>query len=114
MGILRNGILRKFGKEPEKVIQEMMAGKVSGIGVVTDVISFVIKAIQFISKLVGKKGPDVDAKDAPDPASDFAELGGSDMQNLGREIRNQRGDDLLDDDLDRGASSGGRRAKGWC
>ncbi len=36
MGILRNGIIKHMGDEPEKIIAKAMAGKVSGIGDIFD------------------------------------------------------------------------------
>lgn len=75
MGIVRNGILKKTGKQPEQVLVDMTQGaKVSGIG-------FIDVAIDILFKLIGKifeifkKKPDLDLGkgDAPD-TSDFASL----------------------------------------
>lgn len=78
MGIVRAGIIKQLGKDPEKVIAAQLQGKVAGIGAVLAVIQFVIELIQKVAKLVGKKGPDVEEKDAP---------AGSDMATATAEVR---------------------------
>lgn len=73
MGILRNALMKRYKKSPEAHLADMMKGKVSGIGIVGDVIKLVGELIGLIKKLVpGKKAPSFSASDAPDP-SDFLE-----------------------------------------
>ena len=67
MGIVRTGIIKELGKDPEKVIQAQLQGKVSGIGVVTDIIKVVIDLVMKIAKAFGKKAPSVSKEAAPDP-----------------------------------------------
>ncbi len=75
MGILRNGIMKKYGKSPEAQIALMMKKPgVAGIGIVTAILGLVTAVIQLIAKMKGKKKgdvPSVTADDVPDD-NDFA------------------------------------------
>ncbi len=98
MGIVRNGNLKHYGKQPEKVIDEMMKGKVSGIGVIGAAITAVTEIITKILQLVKKnktKDLDISAADGPD-ASDWANLSSSEKSDLGNEIKSQADDSGTD------------------
>jgi hypothetical protein len=73
MGILRNGIMKHYGKSPENVIADQLKG-IAGIGVIAEAVKMVIDIIgKIISLIPGKKKSkdlDVSTNDAPD-ASDF-------------------------------------------
>jgi hypothetical protein len=75
MGIVRNGIMKHYGKSPENVLADQLKG-IAGIGVVGAAITAVITIISKIISLVkgAKKSKDLDVSeaDAPD-ASDFGE-----------------------------------------
>jgi hypothetical protein len=92
MGIVRNGIMKHYGKSPEDVIADQMKGKMSGIGVVqviAAVVGIVIKLIGAIAKLVkGKKAPKVTVDDAPDP-TDWADLTSSAVTSMATSIKKQ-------------------------
>jgi hypothetical protein len=92
MGIVRNGIMKHYGKSPEDVIADQMKGKMSGMGavqVIAAVVGIVIKLIGAIAKLVkGKKAPKVTADDAPDP-SDWTELASTAATSLASSVKKQ-------------------------
>lgn len=89
MGIIRNGIMKHYGKSPENVIAEMTKG-ISGIGIIpVAIIATVVSIIQKIAKLLGKKGESVSSSDAPDP-NDFKGLITQAVKNtLVKEIKAQ-------------------------
>jgi transglutaminase-like putative cysteine protease len=89
-GILRNGILKKYGKEPEAVLADQLKTGISGIGLLDDVIEFVIKVIKKIaeSKKDGKEAPEFSASDMPDP-SDFGAPGSPANLQLARAVKAQ-------------------------
>ncbi len=69
MGILRNGIIKHMGDEPEKIIAKQMAGKLSGIGFIEEAAKagagFLTGIIDWIVKLFkGKKGKAKEAAEA--------------------------------------------------
>ncbi len=73
MAIIRNGIMKKFGKSPETVISEQMKG-IAGIGAYAAVVGVAFKAvkkiIEIVSKLFKKKlDVDISEEDFPDPSS---------------------------------------------
>lgn len=74
---IRNGILKKYGKQPEALIAEKLGIKISGpaVGAVWGaIIGFVITLIQKIVGLFKKKKPDVTPEESvPDENADFAE-----------------------------------------
>jgi len=56
MGIVRNGIMKKYKKKPERVIEEMLAGKMSGIGRVPKDVDDSLKYIlNFVHNRTGEK-----------------------------------------------------------
>lgn len=76
MGILRNGIMKRYGKSPENVIAELWKGKLSGIyglgdsiGIIDDIIKAITEIIGWISKLFKKKPPKDIEKDVNEPDS---------------------------------------------
>lgn len=89
MGIIRNGIMKHYGKSPENVIAAMTKG-VSGIGVIpVAVITALISIIQKIAKAKGQKGESASAADAPD-ASDFGSIVNTVVANkLAKEVKQQ-------------------------
>ena len=62
MGILRNGIMKKYKKSPEAVIAQTFKG-IAGIGLIDDVVSIVNWIIQ---KLGGGKGNSLEKNDVID------------------------------------------------
>lgn len=75
MGIVRNGIMKRYGKSPEKVIEEQMRGKMNGIGAVGAVLGAVVFIIQKIAGLFKgkKKKIKVTKNDLPE-AEDWGEI----------------------------------------
>lgn len=71
MGILRNSLMKQYKMSPEKKLSQMFGMEVSGIGIITEIISAVIKIIKLLSG--GKKKANITSNDAPDPA-DFKSL----------------------------------------
>jgi hypothetical protein len=90
MGIVRNGILKKYGKEPEKVIADQMKG-ISGIGIIDDVLEVLFGLIKKISELFKKKGESVSAADMP-LEDDWSEMSESDLEGFSQEVKGQKGD----------------------
>ena len=92
MGIVRNGIMKQYGKSPEDVIADQMKGKVSGVGsIIGAVVGIVIKLISVVVKLFkGKKGkiPKVTKDDAPDPA-DWGDVTASAVTDLATAVQRQ-------------------------
>lgn len=116
MGIVRTGILKKLGKEPERIISDAIKGKaIEGIGFIMDAFQLVIKLIGLIKKITGK-GIDVSESDTPDPMADFA---GSSPE-LAQDVESQADDFEADDEGEAGdddggsGSGGGRVRKGMC
>lgn len=76
MGIVRNGIMKKYGKSPENVIADQLKG-IAGIGIIDDAIKMITEIISTITKLFGKKKDkdlDASASDAPN-ATDWPTSG---------------------------------------
>jgi len=73
MGIVRNGITKKYSRSPEALLTQYTKG-VAGIGLLplAAIIPVLIKIIKKIASLVKKGSESVSASDAPDP-SDFAQ-----------------------------------------
>jgi hypothetical protein len=95
MGIVRNGIMKRFGKSPEDVIRQQMQGRMSGIGdvgIIDDIVKVVFSVLKQIGKLFKKKQPaeldDYSGNDMPDP-SDFGSMSETEKTSYGNEIRNQ-------------------------
>lgn len=105
MGLLRNGILKQYGMQPETWIDKNVKGKIQGIGVIDDIIGAVISLIKKISEIAKKNGPKFSKEDLPDPASDFAGLPATERNAFGTAIKKQQGDGL--DDPSEPQSSGG-------
>lgn len=90
MGIVRNGIMKHYGKSPENVIAEMTKG-ISGIGVYAAAITALIGIIKKILSLVKKKDPSVEnisAADAPDSA-DWKTLAAAAKQQFIQSVKKQ-------------------------
>ena len=103
MGIVRNGIMKKFGKSPESLLSNMVkiSGSGSGIGIAPlimaagPIIDTVMKLLGQLMKVFKKKpegeGDDkVNESDMPNP-SDFetSELSPNEANQLANEIKNQ-------------------------
>lgn len=88
MGIVRNGIMKKYGKSPENVLGDMAKG-ISGIGVLPLVaISAIIGIVTQLAKLFKKKAEPVSANDAPDE-SDFAASKPDELKAFAQDIKAQ-------------------------
>lgn len=101
MGIVRNGIMKKFGKSPESLLSNMVKISGSGIGIAPlimeagPIINAVMKLLGQLMKVFKKKpegeGDDkVNENDMPNP-SDFetSELSPNEANQLANEIKNQ-------------------------
>jgi hypothetical protein len=89
MAIVRNGIMKHYGKSPENVLAEMTKG-IAGIGIIPiAVVSALISIIQKIGKLLGKKGESVSASDAPDPNDFKGQITETLKNELVNEIKSQ-------------------------
>jgi hypothetical protein len=80
MGIVRNGIMKRYQKSPEEVLKLNLKGKVAGLGDIGfwgAIIQVALKVIKAIFKAFGgKKNKDTELSenDMPDPQKDFGEL----------------------------------------
>jgi hypothetical protein len=99
MGIIRNGIMKRFHKSPEEVINLQLKGKISGIGdvgIIDDIIKVVFSVIKQIMKLFKKKAPQglesYSQNDIPDP-SDFHGMDENSKSKFGDHVRNQTPDE---------------------
>lgn len=122
MGILRNGIMKRYKKSPENVLADMMKNqKLAGIGLIDDIIKVVLEIVGFISKLLKKKVDTPTSNDIADP-SDFGDLTDTIKKKLSSDVKTAKeennqeganGDELpaKDDEL---PQSGGKSTKGWC
>lgn len=109
MGLVRNGILKNEGMEPEALLAKELGGKVSGIGMIEDAIKVLVELIKKISALLGKKGPNVGKEDFPDASKDgFGAPGTSAATSWANDIKKGQPDDL-DGGQDGGGPSGGPR-----
>lgn len=113
MGIVRNGIAKRYGTSPEAVLSKQLKG-IAGVGVLpAAAVGLAAKALMTILdklfKLFGKKEPDMEVSesDFPDPALDAAELNAAQKADLGAGVQNQEDDD-------ENFNAGGRRRTGWC
>ena len=90
MGILRNGIMKKYGESPEQVLSKMVKGPINGIGIapalILAAIPVVKKIISTLMKVFGKKGEEISEEDAPDP-NDFAEADHGTLNDISQDIR---------------------------
>jgi hypothetical protein len=119
MGILRNGIMKKFSKSPEAVLSDMFKARVSGIGIAPALIPVIVAAIPFVFKLIEmlakafSKKPDVDAKDGI-PGEEDTE--GTFDPSLPGDIR-KSGEGFVVDENEGGEGSygggGGGKKSGW-
>lgn len=93
MGIVRNGILKRYGKSPETVIAEASRGKIKGIGAFPLIL--IGPLLELLGKIMSvfKKKPaeDVSAQDAPDPDNDFADMSSGEQQQFSGEVKRQPG-----------------------
>lgn len=102
MGIIRNGIMKRYKKSPEMVLKAWLGFNVSGIGVLpAAIIPVVIQIIKKIATAFGKKkeGADIesDLKDnsEPDPKEDFSSMSDTQRKSFAKEVAKQpmRADD---------------------
>ena len=130
MGIVRNGIMKRYGKQPEQVIAELLkVSKVSGIGFAPAILAagsmlnskdaqgknqllgILNELISLVTKLFGKKDSEnLTADDLPDE-SDFTSIGDKEALALGNSITAQAPNMDSEDMSTDGAADGGR---GWC
>lgn len=90
--IIRNGILERFGKEPEQLIAAQLGGSIAGIGLIDDAFEILVKIVKELAKVVkGAKAPKFEKGDAPDPATDFPASGGQSARTLAADIERQPG-----------------------
>lgn len=138
MLICRNGILKRYGKQPETVIAEAMRGKVSGaaVGVIPpQVIQAAVQLVAHIVKFIVQRKKDkasdeadnITDADAPDLAADFAAAPGDQftttesLSTLAGEVKTQP-DELNEEPSSQGAAQPGEnggseptvRKTGWC
>lgn len=89
MGIVRNGIMKKYGKSPEKVLATMITGPINGaIGlapVIVAAIPIIKKIIATLMKVFGKKGESITEQDAPSP-DDFATASHSQLRDMSKQV----------------------------
>jgi len=96
MGILRNGIMKRYKMSPEKKISQLMKipeSQVKGhamgdIGIIDDIIKGVTELINLIGKLFGKKSPGNPAEMLPDE-SDFGTITNEQATELSKEVKQQ-------------------------
>lgn len=96
MGIIRNGIMKRYKKSPEMVLKAWLGFNVSGIGVLpAAIIPVVINLIKKIATAFGKKkegeGLEKDLKDGsePDPKEDFSDLNETQRKAFANEVAKQ-------------------------
>lgn len=120
MGIVRNGIMKKFSKSPESVLADMFKTRISGIGnpalivpIVVEALPFVFKIIENILKGFGKKA-DIDPKDGMPDAEDTE---GAVDPSLVTDLRTSGQDFILEDEGEGGGNGygggGGGKKSGW-
>ena len=110
MGIVRNGIAKKFGKQPEAVLAGSLTGQsVSGIGdigIIDDIVKVGTEVLSKLMSLFGKKGaPSIEADDVPHPEQDFNTATPAEKQQLAASIKK--------DDESQEFEAGGKKA-GMC
>lgn len=96
MGIIRNGIMKRYKMSPEKKISQLMKipeSQVKGhamgdIGIISDIIKGVTDLISLIGKLFGKKSPGNPAEMLPDE-SDFGSVTNEEAVQLAKEVKQQ-------------------------
>jgi hypothetical protein len=133
MGLIRNSVIKKYKKQPEAVIADMMKGKISGIGeIVTAIIAVITIVVKLIMKLVGnkkKKPAPINKDDAPAPG-DWGEAAGDlidtaseafqkatpeqkakaiEHNKLANEIQKQPGNQSAFDNMTNGSDQGGKK-----
>lgn len=135
MGIVRNGILKRYGKDPEVIIAQLMkVPKVSGIGFLPAVLAagsmlsskdangqnqlmgFLNELMELISKLCGKKSEPTTIADLPSDA-DFTDITPEEAASLAAATVKQAATTSVIPDQegtdDNGNPDGGRHS-GWC
>lgn len=120
MGIVRNGIMKKFSKSPESVLSDMFKTRISGIGNPAVIVPIVVAAIPFIFKLIemiGKsfnKKPGIDPKDGLPEAEDTE---GAADPSLVTDLRTSGEDFILENEGEGGGNGygggGGGKKSGW-
>lgn len=110
MGIVRNGIMKEYGKSPEKVISEQMRG-MAGIGAA----AILASAFGFLMKIIGKLGslfkkrpeemPDEESF-LPDPGSEdeFSYDVADNIKDQSSDIYDEDGDEIDNEDKTGGKS----------
>lgn len=95
MGIVRNGIMRKYKQSPEQLLKRQIKGTIAGIGIVDDGLGALKELLELINKVFSKKMPKEDEpnkEDVPDNNT-FTELSTEERSDLSRNIT-QTQDDL--------------------
>ena len=101
MGIVRNGIIKQFKKEPEAVLKDMMKG-ISGIGWIGTAVSALVAIISKIVSLFKKKGENVSEDDAPNFTEDFQDLTSSELEEITDAVTEQK-DDIFTGEAESGS-----------
>lgn len=117
MGIVRNGIMKRYKKSPEQVLSAWLGYNVSGIGVLpASLIPVVMQIIKKIATAFKKKKEakeledSLSEKDNPDPKEDFASMSDSDRKSLASNVKKQpveASDKSVTDDATDNAGGGG-------
>lgn len=99
MGILRNGIMKKYGKSPEQVLSGMVKGSINGIGIapiIAAAVPVVKKIIETLIKVFKKKGENMSLSenDAPSP-DDFNDSSPAEQQQFAKSIRNSENSNVM-------------------
>lgn len=97
MGIVRNGIIKKYKRSPETVIAEAMRGKnVAGIGVAAAVameaLPMLLDLLKTIASIFAKKADKSEtptASDSPNPETDFTDLTQTETTALASDVKRQ-------------------------
>ena len=92
MSIIRTGIMKKHKKSPEALLSDLMHNKISGIGLIADIIEVVIAIVKKLIKIFGKKpadgAADISANDAP-AADDFGNMSSEEKTALSSAVKTQ-------------------------
>jgi hypothetical protein len=119
MGILRNGIMKRYKTSPENVLAGMMTKKIAGIGdigLIDDVIKVVVEVIGFISKLFkGKKSVDKPSANDVPSADDFGDMDTETGKKLASENKTAKEENNQEGaNGDEMPEQGAKSTKGFC
>lgn len=112
MGIVRNGIKKQYGMDPESYIAKLLKGKISGIGIALEAVGILITLIGKLASLFGKN-PDVtdeELKEGGADESDFAEITPAEKEALALETKTAGNST---DEQEQGTTTTGK-SRGWC